>query len=146
VHISLGPNRKFTLPILDLDRTKETKVPPLTFSARVTRKTADIQDALEDIKIVSESFALIAKKDHLDIIGEGDSQSARIESTEGIEMLRDVEKVRAKYSVEYLEKMIKPSISEDVVLEFAQDYPIKISFQNPKYKLMYIVAPRVDND
>ena len=57
-------------------------------------------------------------------------------------------KVRSKYSIEYLKKMIGASKLSDVVeLGFNKDYPLKMDFKAvDKLLLSFILAPRVENE
>ena len=58
------------------------------------------------------------------------------------------EKLKAKYSIEYLKKMIQGSkLADKVILQFNKDYPLKIEYKVVnKLQLSFILAPRVDND
>ena len=57
-------------------------------------------------------------------------------------------KVRAKYSVEYLKKMIAGSkVSDNVDVRFNQDYPLRLDYKViDRVSLSFILAPRVEND
>lgn len=56
------------------------------------------------------------------------------------------EEVVARYSIEYLSKMLKASkLTEKVKLEFNKDYPIHLEFAiRDKVKLGFILAPRIE--
>jgi len=58
------------------------------------------------------------------------------------------DKVRAKYSIEYLKKMIAGSkITDTVKIQFNKDYPLKLDFMKvDTVALSFILAPRVEND
>ena len=58
------------------------------------------------------------------------------------------EKVRAKYSIEYLKKMINGSkIADEMTIRFNKDYPLKLEYKAlDKVMLSFILAPRVEND
>jgi len=57
-------------------------------------------------------------------------------------------KVKAKYSVEYLKKIISSSkLADEVVINFNKDYPLKLDYATiDKVSLSFILAPRVEND
>ena len=57
-------------------------------------------------------------------------------------------KHKAKYSLEYLKKMISGSkLADKVSLQFNTDYPLKIQYTVlDKLSMSFILAPRVDND
>ena len=75
---------------------------------------------------------------------------ARIEIKEDESVKIDTagEKVKAKYSIEYLKKMIASSkVSDTVVVQFNKDYPLKLEYKVvDKMMLSFILAPRVEND
>ena len=58
------------------------------------------------------------------------------------------EKVKAKYSIEYLKKMIGGAkLSENVEIRFNNDYPLRLDFKRiDKLALSFILAPRVENE
>ena len=55
---------------------------------------------------------------------------------------------KAKYSVEYLKKMINGSkLADTVTIQFNKDYPLKLDYKTvDKLSLSFILAPRVEND
>ena len=56
------------------------------------------------------------------------------------------DKIKSKYSIEYLKKMIAASkVSSTVKVQFNKDYPLKMEFLDlDKVMLSFILAPRVD--
>ena len=57
------------------------------------------------------------------------------------------EEATSKYSLEYLQKMIKGTkLTDKVVLNFGNDYPLKLEFNTPKMSLSFILAPRVETE
>ena len=57
-------------------------------------------------------------------------------------------KVKSKYSIEYLKKMVAGSkLSEKVEIHFNKDYPLRLDYKEvDKVQLSFILAPRVEND
>ena len=87
----------------------------------------------------------------LTIAAAGDLTKADVEinKNEDITIEMDAsEPQRSKYSVEYLKKMMQGSkLSDTVTLKFSKDYPVTIEYKEvDKLNLMFILAPRVDND
>ncbi len=145
-----GTVRTFYLPIIDIEE-KEQEVPELNFDATVKMQSSLISETIEDVDIVAESVSLLAEKGALVVEAEGDLSKAHIEIKEDEEtsiVLKGDKKVKAKYSVEYLKKMMNASkLSERVTLEFSNDYPLKMEFvEVDKLSLAFILAPRVDTD
>ncbi|MBT5343080.1 hypothetical protein HOL59_05855, partial [Candidatus Woesearchaeota archaeon] len=58
------------------------------------------------------------------------------------------DKFKAKFSLEYLKKMIAGSkLSDKVSVHFNTDYPMKVEYKIvDRLALSFILAPRVDND
>ena len=58
------------------------------------------------------------------------------------------EKFKAKYSLEYLKKMMSGAkLSNDVTLRFNTDYPLRLDYTVvDRLSMSFILAPRVDND
>ena len=49
--------------------------------------------------------------------------------------------------MEYLQKMIKAAkITDKAILNFGNDYPLKLDFKTPIIELSFILAPRVESD
>ncbi|RLE38653.1 proliferating cell nuclear antigen (pcna) [Candidatus Woesearchaeota archaeon] len=142
--------RTFSLPILDLDES-EQRVPDLKFPLVVKTSAGVIADAIEDVDVVAESVTFAGEPDKLTIYAEGDLSKARIDIKADDETKiksETTEKVKAKYSIEYLKKMITGArISDDVRLSFNNDYPMKLEFAAlDRVLLSFILAPRVEND
>jgi len=142
--------RTFSLPIIELEE-KEQKVPDLTFAVTVKTNSSVLNEAIEDADIVAESVSFIQDSGKLTLEAEGDLSKATIELKEGDETkitTTSKEKTRAKYSIEYLKKMINGSkLADDVTIQFSSDYPLKLEYKEvDKVLLAFVLAPRVEND
>lgn len=142
--------RTFSLPLIDIEE-KEQKVPELNFDATIKMPSLVLNDAIDDVDIVAESVTFIVDKGKLTVQAEGDLSKAKIEIKEGkdTELKFDSKNtVKAKYSIEYLKKMVAGSkLSDEVMLQFSKDYPMKLDFKAiDKMQLSFILAPRVEND
>jgi len=142
--------RTFNLPIIELEE-KEQKVPDLKFPISVKTSSSILNEAIADADVVGESVSFIVEPKKFTLQAEGDLNQARIEIKEDditkVSTSTD-DKVKAKYSVEYLKKMINGSkLSDDVVIQFNKDYPLKLEYKTvDKVMLSFILAPRVEND
>jgi len=142
--------RTFNLPIIELEE-KEQKVPDLKFPVTIKTYSSILNEAIADVDVVGESVAFIAEPKKFTLQAEGDLNQAKIEIKED-ESTKVVtsgeEKIRAKYSIEYLKKMINGSkISDEVLIQFNKDYPLKLEYKTvDKVILSFILAPRVEND
>lgn len=142
--------RTFSLPIIELE-DKEQKVPELNFPVTVNTSSKNLTEAIEDVDIVAESVTFMAEPNKLTILAEGDMSKAKIEVKKDDETKVTTEtqdKIKAKYSIEYLKKMVSGSkISDNVQIQFNKDYPLKLDFvEIDRVMLSFILAPRVEND
>ena len=150
ITLKSSTTRTFNLPIIELEE-KEQKVPDLKFPVTVKTSSSILNEAIADVDVVGESVSFIAEPKKFMLIAEGDLNQAKIEikedETTKITVASD-EKIKAKYSIEYLKKMISGSkLSDEVTIHFNKDYPLKLEYKSvDKVMLSFILAPRVEND
>ena len=142
--------RTFSLPIIDIEE-KEQKVPELSFPVSISTAATVLSEAIEDVDIVADSVSFIADPAKLEISAEGDMTKANIEiKADDVTKIttETQDKVKAKYSVEYLKKMVSGAkLADNVTIQFNKDYPLKLEFKAvDKVMLSFILAPRVEND
>ena len=142
--------RSFSIPLLEPD-DKEQRVPDLNFPFTAVMNSETLTEAIEDVSVVAESVTFLGEKEQLSIKAEGDLSKAFIEikSNEYTTIKADkADKFKAKYSLEYLKKMVAAAkLSEVVKLQFNSDYPLKLEYKvTDKLLMSFILAPRVDND
>lgn len=142
--------RSFKLPLLDMDE-KEQRIPDLKFPVSIKTSPSVLSDAVEDADIVSESVTILVEPNKFLVKAEGDLSQALIEIPSGddcvIEM-KDPAPTKAKYSIEYLKKMVGAGkIADTLVIRLSKDYPLKLEYKTvDRVSLSFILAPRVDND
>ncbi|MBI2550190.1 proliferating cell nuclear antigen (pcna) [Candidatus Woesearchaeota archaeon] len=148
VQLKSSSTRTFSLPIIDME-DKDQKVPELSFPVNIELDSTVFNEAVNDADIVSESVNLVAEPGKLTLQAEGDLNSAAIEirDSESAKVVAK-EKTKAKYSIEYLKKMIEGSkLSDRVLVQFNKDYPLRITYSTvDKVMMAFILAPRVDTD
>src|SRR3989344_4048981 len=130
---------------------KEQKVPDLKFPVTIKTTSSILNEAIADVDVVGESVAFIAEPKKFTLLAEGDLNQAKIEIKDDDSTKVDTnsaEKIKAKYSIEYLKKMINGSkLSDEVTIQFNKDYPLKLEYKViDKVMLSFILAPRVEND
>jgi proliferating cell nuclear antigen len=150
VQLKSNTTRTFNLPIIELEE-KEQKVPDLKFPVEISMPCSVLGEAVEDTSIVAESLAFEAEPKKFNITAEGDLSQVKIEIKEDEALKIKVDaasKVRSKYSIEYLKKMMGASkLSETVTIKFNKDYPLKLEYKEvDKLMLSFILAPRVESD
>ena len=150
IELKSNTTRSFSLPTLDIEE-KEQKVPELTFPIKVELNSNMLTEAVEDVSVVAESVTFLGDKSQLLVKAEGDLSKALIEikPNEHTLIKTDSEdKFKAKFSLEYLKKMISGSkLADRAYLNFNTDYPLKLEYKIiDRLALSFILAPRVDND
>ena len=140
--------RTFHLPLLPPEES-DKKEPDLKFKVTIHTDSSLLTDAVEDADIVAESVSFTADEHMFSVQATGDNNKVNIDidPAKGTQ-IEAHEKSRAKYSIEYLKKMIAGSkISSKVKIQFSKDYPLRLEYlEKDAVQLVFILAPRVDND
>ena len=140
--------RTFYLPLID-QQEKDHKEPDLKFKTTIKCPSSMLNDAIEDVEIVAESVTFQSEEKKFVVSAAGDTGKATVDikSEEGVN-IETAEKVKSKYSIEYLKKMIQGSkISSNVHVQFSKDYPLKLEYKElDKIQMVVILAPRIEND
>jgi proliferating cell nuclear antigen len=141
--------RTFSIPLIELEE-KEQRVPELKFPVSIVTPANVLGEAISDVDVVAESVTFLGDTNKLVISAEGDLSKAKIEINAGDEtqIKAPADKTKAKYSIEYLKKMIDGSkLADKVNVQFSSDYPLKLDYiAVDKVMLSFILAPRVEND
>ena len=136
--------RIFTLALINVE-TEDKDVPELSFGANVELSSKNFSEAVEDASIVADSCALIAGEGFFMIEGAGSLNSARAEFSGDEARIKGIAK--SKYSLEYMSKFIKAAkVSDNVMVSFSDNYPLRLDFPGEKMGIGFILAPRVEND
>lgn len=148
IGVSGDSKKTFNLSLID-NENREQPVPELKFGAKVITGSKILEEAIEDVGIVAESVALMLNKEKMSVKGEGNLSNVHVElnSNENTE-ISVVDEVAAKYSIEYLKKLIKGGkLSDKVIINWDNDYPLKLEYNLlDKLTLSFILAPRVSDD
>lgn len=142
--------RTFSLPIIELEE-KEQRIPDLSFPVEIRTQSSILTNAIEDVDIIADSVSFITEKNVFRIDAKGDLSEASVEISGNDDTIIKTDmnvKIKAKYSIDYLKKMISGSkIADEVVIKFNKDYPLRIDYATvDKIMLSFILAPRVEND
>ncbi len=138
--------KTFNLNLIDISEN-EQKIPKLNFGGKVAMNSLSFNDAIEDMEIIADSVNLIIEGNKFLVKSEGNLSNALIEVSDKDATVNG-DNIKAKYSVEYLKKMIKASkLANEMTLQFDKDYPLKIDYNiTNKLQLSFILAPRVSSD
>ncbi|MDD5417741.1 MAG: proliferating cell nuclear antigen (pcna) [Candidatus Nanoarchaeia archaeon] len=142
-----GSTRKFSLPLLNNTESVD-KIPELSYDGEIELDSKPIKEGIDDASLVSDNVILIADGNGINMKAAGSTSkmSLSLDKDSGAILNNNHPHAKAKYSVEYLGKIMKNAgIFEKVKIQFKDDYPIRIDYTLvDKMKLIYIVAPRVD--
>ncbi|HLC46882.1 MAG TPA: proliferating cell nuclear antigen (pcna) [Candidatus Nanoarchaeia archaeon] len=146
-----GTTRTFSLPLISLEDKKQ-KVPELSFGVTVKTSSDILTQAIEDADIVGESVMFSITDQVFSIRAEGELSNANIDiaddATTKITSHDKGKVMKAKYSIEYLKKMIQGAkLCNEVMVHFNNDYPLRLDYKTTdRLMLSFILAPRVEND
>ena len=136
--------KEFSLALIDVEGD-EKPIPSLNFVSKIEMTSVDFSEAIEDCNVVADSCSFISAPDNFVIQGKGNLNSFKSEFSDEVNI--QAEEATSKYSLEYLQKMIKGTkLTDKVVLNFGNDYPLKLEFNTPKISLSFILAPRVETE
>ena len=150
IQLKSNTTRVFSLPIIELEE-KEQKIPQLSFPVTIKTKSEVLSSAIEDAGIVAESVSFIVEPNKFSLQAEGDLNKAIIDMKQGEEtniVSDSKEKIKSKYSVEYLKKMVNGSkLADKVTIQFNKDYPLKLEYKEiDKVVISFVLATRVENE
>jgi len=136
--------REFNLALIEIEG-EEKQIPNLDFSSRIEIASSVLSEAIEDCSIVSDSCSFISEPSKFIIQAKGPLNSFKSEFTDEINI--QASEASSKYSLEYLQKIIKATkITDRTIINFSTDYPLKLDFNTPLIELSFILAPRVETE
>lgn len=148
INFSNGLRRSFTIPLIEIRDEVPSGIEKLAFPINLELDPAILSDSIDDADLVSDSMVFEVDQQKVLLKAQNDSSSTetKIEADGGISI--NTEKAaKARYSLDYLKKMIKAKkISDKVSLSFDASYPMRIVFGSPDKALMtFILAPRIED-
>jgi proliferating cell nuclear antigen len=140
--------KTFMLPLIEVE-DNERKTPSLNFEATIVTDSSVLTEVIDDMDIIGESVSFEVDKGIFRVSSKGDLSKANVDITadEKTKIVADT-KFKSKYSLEYLKKMIQGAkLAPQATFQFANDYPLKLEYKVlNKMQLIFILAPRVEND
>jgi proliferating cell nuclear antigen len=139
--------RIFRLAMIDIE-SEDKALPSLEFKNKIEINSVDFSEAIEDCNIVADSCSFGVENGSFVIEAKGALNSAKSEfSSDEVDILNPSESVRSKYSLEYLQKFNKASrMTDTTIIEFSNDYPLKLEYIFQGAALIFILAPRVETE
>jgi proliferating cell nuclear antigen PCNA len=147
VQFENSAKRKFSLPILSLTEEEIPNIDTLTFKARAELQSEGFRKILDDAKQIADEISIYSNGSKLKFTAIGELSNLEIEIEKGQDILFDLqveEESKANYPIDYLASVSKVAkVADTVVLEWATDYPIKLTFkESDKLIFEFVVAPR----
>lgn len=134
--------REFNLALIDIEE-EEKELPNLEFTSKIEMASTDFSEAIEDCSVVADSCSFISEPNKFIIQAKGSLNSFKSEFSDEANITAG--DASSKYSLEYLQKMIKATkIVDKTTINFSTDYPLKLEFKTPFIDLSFILAPRVE--
>ena len=138
-------SRKFTLPIIDVSKEELPPIDKLDFASLFEIGSDIFSNAIDDADLVSDTLLFLTADNKVIINADSDQSAVELEIT-ALKDFKSSESSRARYSIEYLKKIIKAKkMSEFTSIAYSTDFPMRILFSVPgKSRLSFILAPRVE--
>ncbi|ANB12811.1 proliferating cell nuclear antigen [Sugiyamaella lignohabitans] len=136
---------------MDIDQEYLT-IPEAEYTASITMPSADLQRICRDFKAISESIKIVADKEGVTFIAEGDLGDGSIhlkpytdlENKDNSVIINIGEPASLSFNLSYFNNICKASsLSSTVTLDLCDDLPSQIEFKLPNGHLRYYFAPKI---
>jgi proliferating cell nuclear antigen len=141
--------RKFALPLLQISKAETPDIEQLLkkFTADAEVDSSILEQGISDAEIVADSVIIELSPDKLRMFAEGNNSKSELKifkGTDTLTKLNSKEIISARYSLDYLKKMIKGSrLSDKAKIMLGKDFPLRLVFENDNAFLGMVLAPRV---
>jgi len=141
-------DRLFKLQMLTPPESPPKKPSP-DFDIRAELYADGFKQAVKDVGVVSSHVKIVADKDTLTFIGEGDTGEAEVSLKVGEEAtlfdLKAKNKATSMYALNYLSEISKAMSGDTLILQFSTNKPIMLDFDVAEgSRVSFILAPRVE--
>jgi DNA polymerase III sliding clamp (beta) subunit (PCNA family) len=153
LNIEISGYKKFSVPLIEPEdgkKAKEQKMPELSPKVTIKLPVKKFLDAIEDCSIAADSIQFKADAKSWVLSAEGDMTKAAItldgqDVAVNGEFSKEKSSYKGKYSVEYLNKIVV-KVAETMTVAWSDDYPVTLQYKTATFNLVFILAPRVEND
>jgi hypothetical protein len=139
---SFSNGLKSELALINSENELKT-IPNMEFNAEIKINSKRFKEIIKNFSQF-DSIAIDLKEDSLNFCASNGLNTSEICLNSDECYLKGIAK--SKYSVEYLLKIVSEQISEDAVLCLNSDYPVMVKYDNPYFKINYLLAPRIEDD
>lgn len=141
-------DRLFKLQMLTPPESPPKKPSP-DFDIHAELYADGFKQAVKDVGVVSSHVKIVADKDTLTFIGEGDTGEAEVSLKVGEEAtlfdLKVKNKATSMYALNYLSEISKAMSGDTLILQFSTNKPIMLDFDVAEgSRVSFILAPRVE--
>ncbi|HVL49737.1 MAG TPA: proliferating cell nuclear antigen (pcna) [Candidatus Thermoplasmatota archaeon] len=137
------------MSLVDTSGMTDPKVPKLDLPCQVTVAASELERGIRASEAVSDHVALIADKDHFELLAEGDTDTVNLKLDKAtLPELKTNERVKSLFSLDYFSNMVKAAKgSEGVHLNLGSDYPVRMEFDiaGGNGHVTYLLAPRIES-
>ena len=137
------------MSLVDTQGMADPKVPKLDLPCQVTIAASELEKGIKASEAVSDHVALIADKDHFELLAEGDTDAVNLRLDRSmLAELKTNERVKSLFSLDYFTNMVKAAKgSQGVHLNLGTDYPVRLEFDiaGGNGHIAYLLAPRIES-
>jgi len=139
--------KKFIVPTLDIEMD-DKKNPNIEFDAKIYTESSLLNDAISVANILQEQLTVKVLKNEISFSTSKQNRKYSTFLNQNTKIEMKVPSVECSYALDYITKFISASkISEKVIIELKDEYPIKLTYKIPdKLQIYFILAPRIKND
>jgi proliferating cell nuclear antigen len=131
--------KTFSTGIIDAE-APDISLPELDYSVNAIVDAKELLEGLKDVSLASDAVRFVATEDTFRIEGSGTTQEVSIEPEATYEGTG-----KASYGISYLIDILKPIKNGDIEIRFGDDMPIEIKYAEGDARLIFLVAPRVED-
>ena len=136
--------RTYTLPCIEI-ADRDQKVPQLNLKAETRMPSKTFERTIYDADVLGETLTFTSKQGRFTISTKDDNHFSYESSYEGA--TKSTGEQRSKYSIEYLKKIADArTVGGEALIKHSTDYPLTVTFDTENLELLFVLAPRVDND
>ncbi len=137
--------RSFALALINVE-AEEKKLPEFDFTSVIEMNADMLSEAIDDAAIVADSCSFETSDTAFIIEARGSLNKMRAEFSDEVSLLK-AGNDKAKYSIEYLQKFMKATkIADKVRISFKTDHPLSLKFEQDGFALVFVLAPRMEEE
>ena len=143
---ALKLTREWTQPLMIIPPDDPTPVDS-TYTTQIILSAPPLAQRFEDLALVGSHITFDAKKDSLILTTKSDTSDAAITlpitSTDALIELGISKPAQASYCAQYLIDIAKAAKTNNLIVLFAQNAPMKIKYQLETAKTVFWLSPRI---